>query len=355
MHRLLIASFGAAAALGLGGAAQAADYAWTPEQPVTIIVPWAAGGSTDQVTRLVAGELEEALGQSFVIVNQPGASGSVGTKNAWDAPHDGMTWAAGAAQDLGTYPVLGMLDQTLDDWRLYLDVANVSVIGVNPDAPWQDFGQLLEDFRQRGSEISVATAGLSSAGHNAMEALAQQTGIEYKHVTYDGGNPAVIATVAGETEVTTQLASEQAEMIRGGRLRPLAVLGAEPLELAGLRHDPFGHRLGPGTLVRDQLLRHLGAQGRAGRGVRDHGSALGGQDRELRGAQGVRHRPRRAVHAVLRRGGAGARDGHGAAERLAALRRRQGGEVARRVRHRAAVSGAVRARPRGAPGRRLRR
>ncbi len=66
-----------------------------------------------------------------------------------------------------------------------------------------------------------------------MEALAQQTGIEYKHVTYDGGNPAVIATVAGETEVTTQLASEQAEMIRGGRLRPLAVLGAEPLELAG--------------------------------------------------------------------------------------------------------------------------
>jgi tripartite-type tricarboxylate transporter receptor subunit TctC len=233
MHRLLIASVGAAAALGLGGAAQAADYAWTPEQPVTIIVPWAAGGSTDQVTRLVAGELEDALGQSFVIVNQPGASGSVGTKNAWDAPHDGMTWAAGAAQDLGTYPVLGMLDQTLDDWRLYLDVANVSVIGVNPDAPWQDFGQLLEDFRQRGSEISVATAGLSSAGHNAMEALAQQTGIEYKHVTYDGGNPAVIATVAGETDVTTQLASEQAEMIRGGRLRPLAVLGAEPLELAG--------------------------------------------------------------------------------------------------------------------------
>jgi tripartite-type tricarboxylate transporter receptor subunit TctC len=109
----------------------------------------------------------------------------------------------------------------------------VSVIGVNPDTPWQDFGQLLEDFKQRGSEISVATAGQTSAGHNAMEALAQQTGIEYKHVTYDGGNPAVIATVAGETQVTTQLASEQAEMIRGGRLRPLAVLGAEPLELTG--------------------------------------------------------------------------------------------------------------------------
>ena len=66
-----------------------------------------------------------------------------------------------------------------------------------------------------------------------MEALAQQTGVEYKHVTYDGGNPAVIATVAGETDMTTQLAVEQAEMIRGGRLRPLAVLSTEPLELAG--------------------------------------------------------------------------------------------------------------------------
>ena len=89
-----------------------------------------------------------------------------------------------------------MLDVTLDQWALFLDVANVAVVGVNPDAPWQDFGQLLDDLKERGSEISIATAGLSSAGHNAMEALAQQTGVEYKHVTYDGGNPAVIATVA---------------------------------------------------------------------------------------------------------------------------------------------------------------
>lgn len=221
----------ASGALATGAAAQ--DYPWQPEKPVTIIVPWAAGGSTDQVTRVLAGELEEALGQTFVIVNQPGASGSVGTKNAWDAPHDGYTWAAGAASDLGTYPVLGMLEHTLDDWRLYLDVANVAVVGVNADAPWQDFGELLDDLKQRGGEITVATAGLSSAGHNAMEALAQQTGVEYKHVTYDGGNPAVIATVAGETQLTTQLASEQAEMIRAERIRPLAVIGTEALELSG--------------------------------------------------------------------------------------------------------------------------
>jgi tripartite-type tricarboxylate transporter receptor subunit TctC len=233
MYRLGSLALGAAFSTLLVAGAAAQDYPWQPDKPVTIIVPWAAGGSTDQVTRVLAGELEEALGQSFVVVNQPGASGSVGTQGAWDAPHDGYTWAAGAASDLGTYPVLGMLDQTLDDWRLYLDVANVAVVGVNADAPWQDFGQLLDDLKARGSEISVATAGLTSAGHNAMEALAQQTGVEYKHVTYDGGNPAVIATVAGETQITTQLSVEQAEMIRAGRIRPLAVIGTEPLELSG--------------------------------------------------------------------------------------------------------------------------
>ena len=231
MHSKVSLIAGALAGLLVGGAAAAQD--WQPEKPITIIVPWSAGGSTDQVTRVVAGELEEALGESVVIVNQPGASGSVGTKNAWEAPHDGYTWAAGAASDLGTYPVLGMLDQTLGDWRLYLDVANVAVVGANAEMAWEDFGDFLEDMKDHGSEVAVATAGLSSAGHNAMEALAQATGVEYKHVTYDGGNPAVIATVAGETNVTTQLASEQAEMIRAGRIKPLAVIGNEPLELAG--------------------------------------------------------------------------------------------------------------------------
>src|SRR5688572_33470275 len=73
---------------------------WKPSRPVTIIVPWAAGGSTDQVTRITAAELEKHLGQKVVIVNQPGASGSIGTKNALEAPKDGLTWTAGAAQDL---------------------------------------------------------------------------------------------------------------------------------------------------------------------------------------------------------------------------------------------------------------
>jgi tripartite-type tricarboxylate transporter receptor subunit TctC len=216
----------------------AAEYSWKPTKPVTIIVPWSAGGSTDSVTRVLAGDLEKALGQTVVVVNQPGAAGSVGSTNAWEADHDGMTWTAGAALDLGSYQVLGMLDVPLTDWAVYLHIANVAVIGVNPDAGYADFGALLADLKANPGKISVATAGVTSGGHNAIESIAQVAGIEYRHVSYDGGNPAVLATVAGETKVTTQLASEQAEMIRAGRIIPLAVLANAPLNIDGFGDIP---------------------------------------------------------------------------------------------------------------------
>ncbi len=219
--------------LALGPSIAAAQDTWKPATPVTLIVPWSAGGATDQMARVVAAELEGALGQSVVVVNQPGASGAIGTKNALDAPKDCTTWAAGAASDLGTYKVLGTLDTSIEDWHVYLTVANVAVVSANPSRPYQDFGALLEALKANPGKISVATAGLSSAGHNAMELIAQDADLSYRHVTYEGGNPAVISTVAGETDITTQLASEQAEMIRGKRLRPLAVVGNEPLEIDG--------------------------------------------------------------------------------------------------------------------------
>lgn len=241
MHRRTF--LGAAAALplvpGVVRAQTAAQpYAWKPDRPVTIIVPWAAGGSTDQMARLVATELEEALGQRFVVVNQPGASGSIGTRNAMQAAKDGLTWAAGAAVDVGCYKVLGLLDTELKDWHLFFAVANVNTIAVNPSAPWRDFGQLLQALQQR-RDVAVATAGQSSAGHNMMEGIRQAAqGVNYRHATYDGGNPAVLATVAGETPVVAQLLVEMAEMIRGRRLIPLAVQAENPVTLQGFGEIP---------------------------------------------------------------------------------------------------------------------
>jgi tripartite-type tricarboxylate transporter receptor subunit TctC len=221
----------AAVGLTLAGVAQAQQ--WKPTRPINLIVPWAAGGSTDQVTRATAAELEKVLGQTIVVVNQPGASGSIGSKSAFDAPRDGYTWTAGAAQDLGTYETLGTLKARITDWHLFLNVANIQVIGVNPKTPYNTAKDLLDAMKAKPGQISVATAGVTSAGHNAMELISKVTGVKYRHVTYDGGNPAVVATVAGEADVTTQLAVEQADMIRGKRLRPLATVSDKVLELEG--------------------------------------------------------------------------------------------------------------------------
>jgi putative tricarboxylic transport membrane protein len=229
----ILAPVAVAAVAFVAADASAQQYPWKPEKPITVIVPWAAGGSTDQVTRITAAELEKALGQKIVVVNQPGASGSIGTRNAMQAPADGYTWTAGAAKDLGTYVVSGLLDTRVENWRLYLNVANVSVLGANPNTPYKSAQDVVNAMKAKPGQVSVATAGVNSSGHYGIEGLTRALGLTYKHVAYDGGNPAVIATVAGETEITTQLAVEQAQMIRGKRLNPLAVLSDKPLELEG--------------------------------------------------------------------------------------------------------------------------
>ena len=237
MKRILSLLVGCAAGL-LATAAVAQDYAWKPDRPVTIIVPWAAGGSTDQMARIVAAELEAELKQKFIVVNQPGASGSVGTKNVVEAAKDGYTWAAGAATDIGTYRVLGLLDSGLKDWNLFFAVANLTAISANPNAPFKDFGQMLEALKKDGANVPVATAGLSSAGHNLMESVRAAAKIDYKHVTYDGGNPAVLAAVSGETQAVAQLLVEMSEMIKGKRLVPMTILSDKAVTLEGYGEIP---------------------------------------------------------------------------------------------------------------------
>lgn len=237
MKRMLTTLLAGAAVLAAGAAA-AQNYAWKPERPVTIIVPWAAGGSTDQMARIVAAELEAELKQKFVVVNQPGASGSIGTKNAMEAAKDGYTWAAGAAVDVGTYKVLGLLDTGLQDWRMYFAVANVNVVAIHPSAPYKTFDAFLDALKERGDTIAIATAGLSSAGHNMMESIRANAPIKYKHVTYNGGAPAVLATVAGETQAVAQLLVEMSEHIKAKRLIPLAAQSEKPVVLDGFGEIP---------------------------------------------------------------------------------------------------------------------
>jgi len=232
MRRVLISALLAGSAVAVAATASAQD--WQPDRPINLIVPWAAGGSTDQVTRLAAPLLEEVLGQPVVVVNQPGASGATGTQAALDAPRDGYTWTANAIANNATYAITGLVpDTSIDDYKIYLSVANIPVVSVNADAPWQDMGELLEAMKS-GEPPTVATAGVNSSGGMALAALQEASGGEGRMISYDGGGPAAIAAAGGEAQVTTQLASEQAELIKGGQLRPLAALSSQPLEIEGI-------------------------------------------------------------------------------------------------------------------------
>jgi tripartite-type tricarboxylate transporter receptor subunit TctC len=219
------------------GAAYAAESAqdapWKPSRPIDLVVPWAAGGATDAITRIVATVLEEALGQTIVIINQPGASGAIGTQSVLNAPRDGYTWAAGAVPDLGSYETLGSVHTRVSDWNLYLSVASVAVLSVGASSPYKTANDLIAAMKKRPGAITVATAGVTSSGHIAADLLAKAAHVTYRNVTYDGGNPAVVATVSGETDATTQLASEEFEMIQGKMLRPLCAISDKPLVLDG--------------------------------------------------------------------------------------------------------------------------
>ena len=209
-----------------------------PTKPIKIIVPWGAGGVTDTVTRLTAGAMEKALGQKVVVVNQPGASGSVGSKSALDADRDGYTWTAGAAGDLGSYIVKGLLDTRITDWHIFTNIYLPQVISVSTDSDYKTFADLMDAFKKNPGKITVATGGKASASYVAIETIKAMTGIEYKHLAYDSGKAAVISTVAGETDMVPQLSVEEAAMIVAGKLRPLAVFSSDPLQLEGYGEIP---------------------------------------------------------------------------------------------------------------------
>jgi tripartite-type tricarboxylate transporter receptor subunit TctC len=211
--------------------AAAAD--WRPERPVTIIVPFPPGGTADQVARLVGAEMEKVFNQRFLVMNQPGATGAIGARAVRDAPKDGYTWCGTAHRLVGTYAIMSDVRIALDEFHQFLAITNVPVISVGTRQPYADFGALLEALRARPGQLSVGTAGPATSGHFAMEAIAQTVSVRYRHVTYNGGAPAVLSTASGETVINAELASDQAEMIRSGRLKPLAALAPQPLELSG--------------------------------------------------------------------------------------------------------------------------
>jgi tripartite-type tricarboxylate transporter receptor subunit TctC len=217
----------------MAGGDLAAQTKWKPTRPITVIVPWPAGGASDTTGRMIAGQMDPILGQRMVIVNTPGGAGAIGTKEVWDRPHDGYTLTANATAGFVSYAVLGRMEQTHRDWVYFLPMYTPNVIAVKNDSPFKTVEDLVAAMKARPGAVTVATAGVGSSGYYFIELFKAAAGITYRHVPYAGGAPAVVAVASGEAEMVPQLSIEVAELLRSGKLRALAVSTKDPLEIEG--------------------------------------------------------------------------------------------------------------------------
>ncbi len=222
-----------------------AQSLWKPTHPIQVVVPWPAGGASDTVGRMLAGQMEQFIGQRMVIVNTAGGSGAIGTQEVWDKPHDGYTLTANAVASVVSYAVLGKMDQTHRDWIYYLPIFTPNVIVVKGDSPIKTLAQLLDYMKSKPGATILSSAGVGSSGYYAAELFKKATGLTYRHVPYAGGAPAVMAVAQGEAEVVMQLSVEVAELLRGGKLRALAVTSADDLVVDGYGTIPSAQKTIP--------------------------------------------------------------------------------------------------------------
>jgi tripartite-type tricarboxylate transporter receptor subunit TctC len=227
MHPAIRATL-AILALAAAGAAhsQGAGY---PVRPVRIIVPQSAGGSTDVVARVVAQRLTEALGQSVIVDNRPGAGSVNGTEAVAKAPADGHTLLAVAGSFTINPSVRRNLpfDPVRDFAPVTLLAALPHILVVHPSVPARSVKELIALLKARPGEINYASSGIATSTHMAAELFKHMTGTNMVNVPYKGGAPAMVAMITGECQVNFATISTALPQIRSGKMRALAVTTAK--------------------------------------------------------------------------------------------------------------------------------
>ena len=202
--------------------ARAQDY---PNKPIKLLIPWAPGGSTDQLGRILSMKLTEQMGQSWIIENKPGATGTIGHAIAARAPADGYNFLFASNS---TFSIASHLykDLTYDDVKSFAPVAwagfNAQILCVHPSVPVKSYGELIAMAKAKPGEINFSTAGIGSTSHLATELLMSMADIKMTHVPYKGGDPSLQALLAGETKLSFVDISSAVPHANAGKLRPLA-------------------------------------------------------------------------------------------------------------------------------------
>lgn len=227
-HSLGLGTLGllAAPALGFAGAAAQGTY---PERNVTLVVPWAAGGSTDAVARILAARLQQDTGKGFIVDNRTGANGTIGFTYVARARPDGYTVLVGTVSTYAMAPHLYQLPY--DNDRAFTGVGLIAsqpmILCVPKASPHQNLAAWVTAAKAPGNRMIYANSGTGSSTHLATELFLNAAGIEMTDVGYRGGAPAVQGTIAGEAQMIVQAASGVLPLIQSGDLRALAISSAE--------------------------------------------------------------------------------------------------------------------------------
>lgn len=221
----------AACVAGLGAATAPASAQQWPTRPVTIVVPFPAGGNTDTMARLAGDYLTRTLGQTFVIENRPTAGGVVASAQVARSDPDGSTLYFASAGQLIILPLMQKVNYDPDKDFVPVSIFGTGpfILGVRSNLPVKNMPELIAYAKGHKDKLNVASAGQGSIGHLSAALFGKRAGVDFVFVPYKGGGPAMQALLNHETDIYFGNASELLQHIAGGRIRVLGVSAEKPL------------------------------------------------------------------------------------------------------------------------------
>lgn len=275
-RRSLLAGLSAASLTGLAGTARA--QASFPTRPITLVVPFAAGGSTDIVARLVGQKMAETLGQSVVIENRAGAGGNVGATAVARAQPDGYTILMGTIATHALNPAI-LKTVTFDPVKDFTPISLLAVVPnvmvVNPNFPAKTVQEVIKLLKENPGKYSYASSGVGTPLHLSGELFKSLGGVNMNHVPYRGAGPALNDVVSGAVPIMFDNLPSSAQFIRNGQLRAIGVTTKERVAsfpelptiaeggLAGYETYTWNALFGPANLPKPILERLNGEANKA--------------------------------------------------------------------------------------------
>ncbi len=227
-EKLMIASIATAATIA--AVSMASSQANFPNKPITVIVPYGAGGGTDTTGRFLAKEAEKHLSQPIAVINRSGASGTVGTAEAAAAAPDGYTLYFGASDALITTPHSLKVPYSVNDFRGIVGVSYApSSIAVRTDSPWETLEDLLAE-KDTDTVIDRGHSGVGGVHHTLLKTLFLETGIKFRDIPFQGGSKAIAALRGGHVDLIGGTPGAMLASVDAGETRILALSSPEPLD-----------------------------------------------------------------------------------------------------------------------------